>query len=206
MKDIQMRTFETVGEFVTTAANMVKGPTFVTTFLKMDAKFREKVILCVSITNNCGVCTKVHTLVGLRAGLTEEDIQKLITLYKKDYSLNEWLALRWARDWAVLRGQAPSGNNARAFGKDFTPREQAFILKICRMMKMANYTSNYLFAVPYLEEKTSQSRKGLLGLLSGPVEEALTQAVLAARCRAARATGAAADACAGILGIDRCVA
>ena len=107
MKDIQMRTFETAGEAAATAANMLKGPTFASTFLKMDPGFREKIILCVSITNNCGVCSKVHTLVGLRAGLTEQDIQKLVNLYKKDYSKKEWLALQWARDWAVLREMHP---------------------------------------------------------------------------------------------------
>lgn len=206
MKDIQMRTFETVGDAAMTAANMFKGPTFAGTFLKMDPKFREKIILCVSIANNCGVCSKVHTLVGLRAGLSEDDIQKLVTLYKKDYPKKEWLALRWARDWAVLRGETPTGKNAQAFEKAYTPEERDYIQKICRMMKMANYTSNYLFAVPYLEKETPEPRKGALSCLSGPVEGLLTNAVLAARCKAAQAAEAASGACAGFFSLNRCAA
>ncbi len=55
MKDIEMRTFESLGEAVSTTMDLIKGSTFLMTFLKMDGKFREKVILSVSIANNCGV-------------------------------------------------------------------------------------------------------------------------------------------------------
>ena len=101
-------------------------------------------------------------------------------------------------------GNAPTGKNAIAFEKAYTQPERKYIEKICRMMKMANYTSNYLFAVPYLEEETPEPRKGLLGCLSGPVEGALTNAVLSARCRAAQAASTTIDTCAGILGVNRC--
>ncbi len=138
--------------------------------------------------------------------MTEEDIANLVTLYKKDHSKKEWLALRWARDWAVLRGKAPTGKNAQAFAQAYTVQEQAYITKICRMMKMANYASNLLFAIPYLEGKSHIPAKGLLGRFSGPVEGALTQAVLFARCRTAQVATATADTCAGILGLNRCAA
>ncbi|MFP4476760.1 MAG: hypothetical protein ACLFOY_14475 [Desulfatibacillaceae bacterium] len=55
MSDIRMRTYESVPEFLRILTDVFRGPTFLETFLRLDGRFREKVILEVSITNNCAM-------------------------------------------------------------------------------------------------------------------------------------------------------
>lgn len=150
----------------------------------------------------------MHSLAGLRAGLSQKEIDNLVELDKACFSQKKWLALRWARDWAVLRGKDPKGKNAEAFEAAYTKKQRAYIKKLCAMMKMANYTSNFLFAIPYREDLLAPGEKypGALGFLSGPVEGLLSDAVLLARGRAAQSLGRAADACAHALKINRCAA
>ena len=129
-------------------------------------------------------------------------------LDKDCFSQKKWLALRWARDWAVLRGKDPSGQNAKAFESAYTKKQRAYIKKLCAMMKMANYTSNFLFAIPYREDLLAPGEKyqGALGFLSDPLEGLLSDAVLLARSKAAQSVGRAADACANALKLNRCAA
>ncbi len=129
-------------------------------------------------------------------------------LDKNCFTKKKWLALRWARDWAVLRGKDPKGQNAKAFEAAYTKEQIAHIKKLCAMMKMANYTSNFLFAIPYREDLLAPGEKypGALGFLSGPVEGLLSGAVLFARSRAAQSVGRAADVCAKALKLNRCAA
>ncbi|MEW5737161.1 MAG: hypothetical protein AB1921_20120 [Thermodesulfobacteriota bacterium] len=53
MNDIEMRTFRSPGEVARTFADLLRGPTFAGTFLSLDQRFREELILSFSIGNNC---------------------------------------------------------------------------------------------------------------------------------------------------------
>jgi hypothetical protein len=53
MADILMRTFSSYRDLLVKGAAMFLGPTFIMTFLRIDPKFREKLLLAVTVTNNC---------------------------------------------------------------------------------------------------------------------------------------------------------
>ncbi len=118
-----------------------------------------------------------------------QDIEDLVELKKDAFDKKEWLALNFARRWAVLRGQEPRGKAADAYEKQVSKKERAYILKICRMMKMANYTANTLFGIPWKKELSSPEDEsgGALAFLAGPVEGLLSDAVLFATRRMAAA-------------------
>ena len=39
--------------------------------------------------------------------MTDTEIEKLIDLNKSDFEYREWLALKYAQDWAFLNGAEP---------------------------------------------------------------------------------------------------
>ena len=85
---------------------------------------------------------KLHSAVGGRLGITGEDIEKLILLDQRDFEYREWLALRYAQDWIALDGGEPAGAFMRDFSKLYSAKERAYILKLVRMMRFANYFNN----------------------------------------------------------------
>ncbi len=85
---------------------------------------------------------KLHSAVGGKLGITGEDIEKLILLDQKDFEYREWLALRYAQDWIALGGGEPAGSYMEDFSKLYSPKERAYILKLVRMMRFANYFNN----------------------------------------------------------------
>lgn len=53
MSEIELRTFSSLGEAARTFTDLFRGPTFAGTFLSLDQRFREELILAFSIGNNC---------------------------------------------------------------------------------------------------------------------------------------------------------
>ncbi len=53
MTHIFMRTFTSYRDLVMKGASVFRGPTFLMTFLRVDPKLREKILLAVTVANNC---------------------------------------------------------------------------------------------------------------------------------------------------------
>lgn len=53
MTHIFMRTFSSFRDLIAKGAAVFRGPTFLMTFLRVDPKFREKILLAVTVVNNC---------------------------------------------------------------------------------------------------------------------------------------------------------
>jgi hypothetical protein len=48
-----MRKFRSYGDMAAKLAGLFRGPTFLMTFLRVDSKLREKILLSVTVINNC---------------------------------------------------------------------------------------------------------------------------------------------------------
>lgn len=53
MEHILMRRFSSFRDLLAKAGEALRGPTFFMTFLRVDPKFREKLLLAVTVANNC---------------------------------------------------------------------------------------------------------------------------------------------------------
>lgn len=53
MTHIFMRTFTSYRDLFMKGAAVFRGPTFLMTFLRVDPKSREKILLAVTVVNNC---------------------------------------------------------------------------------------------------------------------------------------------------------
>ena len=51
--NITMRRFKSGLDFLVRLADIFRGPTFLMTFLRVEPRLREKVMLAVSVANNC---------------------------------------------------------------------------------------------------------------------------------------------------------
>ena len=53
MAHILMRTFSSFRDLLAKGVETLRGPTFLMTFIRVDPKFREKLLLSVTVANNC---------------------------------------------------------------------------------------------------------------------------------------------------------
>ena len=54
MPEINKLKFTSLPDFIQKTYGLFKGPAFLSTFLNLDGRLREKIIITVSIANNCG--------------------------------------------------------------------------------------------------------------------------------------------------------
>ncbi len=74
--------------------------------------------------------------------MSDEDIELLMNLDPQKFEYKEWLALKYAQDWAFLEGEEPMGEYMADFKAHYTKRERAYILKTMRFMRFANNLGN----------------------------------------------------------------
>jgi len=53
MTAIQMRKFKSPWDGITRLIGLLSGPLFISTFMKTDRRLREKLLITVSLANNC---------------------------------------------------------------------------------------------------------------------------------------------------------
>ncbi len=95
---------------------------------------------------------KAHSSLAGRVGVSGDEIEKLIALDKKDFDRREWLALKYARDWACLDGAEPAGDYMDDFRAEYGGRERKYILKLMRTMRFANLCNNTFRGRAWREE------------------------------------------------------
>ncbi len=77
--------------------------------------------------------------------MSEADIESLMNLDPQKFVHKEWLALRYAQDWAFLEGREPNGDYMADYRTCHTKKERAYILKTMRLMRYANYLGNLMY-------------------------------------------------------------
>jgi hypothetical protein len=85
---------------------------------------------------------KIHSAVGGKLGITRDEIDRLVALNPKDFERREWLALKYAQDWILLEGREPEADYMDDFRAQYSKKERARILKLVRMMRLANLWNN----------------------------------------------------------------
>lgn len=108
----------------------------------IDPAFEEKVRLSVTINNHTVICYKVHSRLGRKAGLTDKDIQDLVELDPADFERREWVALAWARDWALYRGDCPDRELGSEFESLYTEKERRDLMAVVITQDFANRWNN----------------------------------------------------------------
>jgi len=68
---------------------------------------------------------------GLRLGMTDAEIEKLIELKKSDFEYKEWLALKYAQDWIFLNGAEPQSAYMADYQAIIRKNKESIFTKSC---------------------------------------------------------------------------
>ena len=79
---------------------------------------------------------------GRSAGLSEEEIYRLAALPKDQFEHREWVALAYARDWALFRGQMPDQELVDEFNRLYSESERRALLALMTTMYFTNRFNN----------------------------------------------------------------
>lgn len=139
---VTMRRFASFRDFLSRLIAVFRGPSIISTLVKTDALFREKILLTVTLVNNCYTCMNLHSAAGRRLGLDDAHIEDLLTLDREKFEYREWLALRYAQDRAFLGGAEPAGDYMEEYRRSYSPKERSRISKLVAVMLFANYWNN----------------------------------------------------------------
>ena len=73
--------------------------------ISLRSRFRERLYLAVIAVNGCRYCTYLHTRTALHSGLSQDDVNRLLTGVIEHVPMDEAKALLYAQHWADNKGQ-----------------------------------------------------------------------------------------------------
>lgn len=71
---------------------------------ELSPKFIERIMLAVTEVNNCAICSYAHTKRALESGMSNEEIQKILSGIIVDIPADEVKAVMFAQHYADTRG------------------------------------------------------------------------------------------------------
>ena len=108
---------------------------------RMDAAFREQIMLSISRMNDCRYCTAIHGAWAEKVGLDEEQRAALVDLEPGSFDRRTWVALAWARR-LVDDDAAPDPDLETELRAHYSEREIAAIKAVAIAINLANRSGN----------------------------------------------------------------
>ena len=71
---------------------------------ELSPKFIERIMLAVTEVNDCTICSYAHTKKALESGMSNEEIQKMLSGIIEDLPTDEVAAVMFAQHYADTRG------------------------------------------------------------------------------------------------------
>jgi AhpD family alkylhydroperoxidase len=108
----------------------------------VSAKARERLMLVVTQVNDCRYCSRFHSKVAFRVGISAEDINLLTQGENSmDAPPSEWAALHYARHWAERNADPANAEVSRLIA--VYGQETADVIHILlRMIRIGNLSGN----------------------------------------------------------------
>ncbi len=103
----------------------------------MSSSFIERIMLAVTEVNSCEVCSYAHTKIALEQGMSNEEIEKLLSGTADNIPTEEMQAIMFAQHYADTRGnpsKEPWTRIVEVYGKEMA----LGILAATRMIMIGN--------------------------------------------------------------------
>jgi len=123
------------------------------TYEKINKQFAERIMLAVTAVNDCEYCIYGHSGSSVKSGVTDEEI---VSIMKFDYdlsSLDEIVALNFAKHYAEKNGK-PTKKAYKELVNCYGKEKANNILVFIRIVSLGNYLGNTI-------EAFEARRKGL---------------------------------------------
>ncbi len=106
----------------------------------LPAKLREQIALAVGEINGCGYCLSAHTLLGGKAGLSQEEVLAARRSSATDSKSNA--ALKFARSVTLQRGDVANADLQAARSAGLNDAEIVEVVQNVVLNILTNYTNN----------------------------------------------------------------
>lgn len=103
----------------------------------MNFKFKERIMLAVTEVNGCQMCSFVHTKLALKAGLSLDDIQELLSGELVGVPKEESLGVLFAKDYAYNKEKIDQAFYQKLV-ETYQVRKARAILGVVEMITMTN--------------------------------------------------------------------
>lgn len=108
----------------------------------MDTRLK---CLAVSGVNECRYCTWLHTKTALEKGLSQEEIDAMLSAEFDDLGPGELTAVLYAQHWADTDGEVTTEGRSRVLD-EYGPRRTSEIEAVIRAAYFGNLCSNTVVA------------------------------------------------------------
>jgi len=104
---------------------------------EMSADFTERIMLAVTEVNGCAMCSYAHTKMALEAGMSNEEVQQMLSGITDSIPEKELTAILFAQHYADTRGN-PSKESWQRVEETYGKSKAYGILGAVRMIMVGN--------------------------------------------------------------------
>ncbi|MFA5628672.1 MAG: carboxymuconolactone decarboxylase family protein [Dehalococcoidales bacterium] len=107
----------------------------------VSPQFQERLMLAVTAVNDCRYCSHFHTKQALKSGLSQEEIDLLLSGNIANCPEDEYVALIYAQYWAETNAN-PDSDAVNKLKEVYSDEKAEAIELILRMIRMGNLMGN----------------------------------------------------------------
>mgnify|MGYP006279026227 CR=1 FL=1 len=164
MDKFKKRTFKSLGEFIEELKFIIKNREHIKKLEAgelIDDEFRQRLMMAVTEVNGCRYCSYYHSKLALKAGISQEELDSLLSGELKDCPEDQILALIYAQHWTEKKGQ-PEQEMKDNVKSEYGAEKFAAINLAVRMINFGNLSGNsfdyFLYKISF--GLLGQSRSG----------------------------------------------
>ena len=105
--------------------------------------FRERIMMVITTVNQCAACSYVHSRAALLSGVTEEELEIILSGSVEGFDEYEVEALLFAQHWAQNDGRADV-EMRRKLVEHYGERTADCIEVVAHAIRMGNLTGNFI--------------------------------------------------------------
>lgn len=104
---------------------------------QIEKDFFERIMLAVTQVNGCALCSYEHTKLALEAGLSQEEIDNILTAGDVKIPEDEQTAILFAQHYAATQGN-PSNQAVASLEAEYGREKASQIMAVIKMIMMGN--------------------------------------------------------------------
>lgn len=144
MEKFKKRTFKNFGEFIEELKFIIKNRKHIKKLEEgetINDEFRQRLMIAVTEVNGCRYCSYYHSKLALKAGVSQQELDSLLSGQLKDCPEKEVLALVYAQHWTEKQGQ-PDREMIEKVKNKYGAEKFATINLALRMINFGNLSGN----------------------------------------------------------------
>lgn len=132
---------------------------------RISRPFAEKIMLSIASVNECSYCSYLHTKTALKGGVSEKEINNLLTQGIGDFPEDESVAIAFAQHYAET-GRKTDQEAERRFRNYYGPKVSQDIVNYIRIVNFFTLSGNTAYAfLSRLRGKPAQKSNPLSEIL-----------------------------------------